>query len=90
VLINSGQIVYFFKTFYPGVPRLAKAKLKAYRKITETELGPDVQILLPIQYYTNKEGFLIGILLIFIDQQSILLMAVWPKILILLRQQWVN
>jgi hypothetical protein len=87
VLINSGQTACFFKTFYPGVPGLAEAELRAYRKITEAELGPDVRILSPTRCCTNEEGFLMGMLLTFVDQQSTLLTAVWPETPISLREQ---
>jgi hypothetical protein len=79
VLVNSGQTACFFKAFRPGASGLVETELKAYRKITEAELAPNVRICRLHGVVQNEEGLLMGMLLTYVNQQSTLCAAVWPE-----------
>lgn len=91
VLVHGGDTPCFFKAFDPGAIKQAKAELQAYKRIAKAELRSNVHICRLCGVVQDEKGFLMGMLLTYIDHRHrTLQIAVAPGILPSLRQKWAN
>lgn len=91
VHVNGSQTAYFFKAFEPGAIIQAKAELRAYKMISKADLGPDVHICRLCGIVQDENGFLMGMLLTYIDHRHRTLQtAVAPDTPLSLKQKWAS
>ena len=90
VLIN-GKAICFFKLYQPGDTNMALRELENYKRITESNLDPDVRICRLLSIIKDDENQLIGLLLTYIECDFLTLAcAVEPDTPASTKQKWVD
>jgi hypothetical protein len=69
VLVHNSQTAYFFKPFYPGASIQAQTELENYKRIAMVDLGSSTLICRLHGVVQDEEGFLMGMLLTYIDHE---------------------
>ncbi|KAF2502492.1 hypothetical protein BU16DRAFT_612148 [Lophium mytilinum] len=90
VRVRNSQTAYFFKPFNPGAgSRQAQTELENYKRIAMAELAPSTLICRLHGVVQDERGFLMGMLLTYIDhERETLEIAIGPDTPLSLRQHW--
>lgn len=90
VLVN-GKTICFFKLYQSGDTNIALRELENYKRITGSNLDPDVRICRLLRVVKDDESQLIGLLLTYIECDFLTLScAVEPDTQPSTRQKWVD
>jgi len=90
VLVN-GKTICFFKLYQHGDTNIALHELESYKRITESNLDPDVRICRLFGVVRDDENQLIGLLLTYVDCDSVTLAcAVEPDTPAFTKRKWVD
>ncbi|KAF4629894.1 hypothetical protein G7Y89_g8252 [Cudoniella acicularis] len=90
VLVN-GKAICFFKLYQPGDTNIALRELENYKRITESNIDPNVRICRLLGVIKDDENQLIGLLLTYVECDFLTLAcAVEPDTPASTKQKWVD
>lgn len=90
VLVNS-KAICFFKLYQPGDTNIALRELENYKRITESNLDPDVRVCRLLGIVKDDDKQLIGLLLTYVECDFLTLAcAVEPDTPAATKQKWVD
>ncbi|KAE9376600.1 hypothetical protein N431DRAFT_435874 [Stipitochalara longipes BDJ] len=90
-VLVDGKTICFFKPYQHGDTNIALRELENYKRITESNLDPDVRICRLLGVVKDDENQLIGLLLTYIDSDFLTLAcAVEPDTPASTKQKWVD